>query len=126
MAAASTYLANKLLDHALGVNNFSMPSPVYVALNTSNPTAAGDDTEYSGGSYERYSASFSTAIDAATSNSAIITFNNLTATTITHVSIWDADTAGNMLFFGELNDPITTANGDNLNFDTGDLDLAIA
>lgn len=124
MAAASTYLANKLLDHALGVNEFAMPSPVYVALNTSDPTAAGDDTEYSGGGYERYEASFDAAIDAATSNSAIITFNSLGVTTITHVSIWDND--NNMLFFGELNDPITTASGDNLNFDTGDLDLAIA
>lgn len=126
MAAASTYLANKLLDHALGVNSFTMPNPVYVALNTSDPTAAGDNTEYSGGSYARYAASFSTAIDAATSNPGIITFNSLGVTTITHVSIWDASTAGNMLFFGELNDPITTANGDNLNFDAGDLDLAIA
>lgn len=126
MAAASTYLANKLLDHALGVDSFTMPSPIYVALNTSDPTAAGTDTEYTGGSYARYEATFDAAIDAATQNSAIITFNTLTVTTITHVSIWDADTAGNMLFFGELNDAITTANGDNLNFDTGDLDLSIA
>ena len=126
MAAASTYLANKLLDHALGVGAFTMPSPIYVALNTSDPTAAGTDTEYTGGSYARYEATFDAAIAAATQNSAIITFNALTVTTITHVSIWDADTAGNMLFFGELNDAITTASGDNLNFDTGDLDLSIA
>ena len=126
MAAASTYLANKLLDHALGVEAFTMPSPIYVALNTSDPTAAGDDTEYTGGSYARYETTFDAAVDAATQNSAIITFNALTVTTITHVSIWDADTAGNMLFFGELNDAITTASGDNLNFDTGDLDLSIA
>lgn len=126
MAAASTYLANKLLDYALGSDTFPFPSPVYVALNTSDPTAAGDDTEYTGGSYARYESTFDYAVDAATQNNAIITFNSLTATTITHVSIWDADTAGNMLFFGDLNDPITTANGDNLNFDTGDLDLSIA
>jgi len=125
MAAASTYLANKLLDHALGVNNFSMPSPVYVALNTSDPTAAGDNTEYSGGGYARAESSFDSAADAATSNSGTITFSTLGVTTITHVSIWDADTAGNMLFFGELNDPITTVLDDNLVFATGDLDLAM-
>ena len=125
MAAASTYLANKLLDHALGVNEFTMPGTVYVALNTSDPTAAGDDTEYSGGGYERYAAPFDSAIDAATSNSEAITFSTLTVTTITHVSIWDDNTAGNMLFFGELNDPITTALDDNLVFATGDLDLAM-
>lgn len=123
MAAASTYLANKLLDHALGVNEFTMPSSVYVALNTSDPTAAGDDTEYSGGGYERYEASFDSAADAATSNSGTVTFSALGVTTITHVSIWDND--NNMLFFGELNDPITTVLDDNLVFATGDLDLAM-
>jgi hypothetical protein len=125
MAAASTYLANKLLDHALGINSFDMPS-VYVALNTSDPTAAGDDTEYSGGSYERASGYFESTVDAATTNSDPIIFNALGVTTITHVSIWDDQTAGNMLFFGELNDPITTASGDSLIFAPGDLDLSIS
>ena len=40
MAAISTYLGNKLLDHSLGSTSFTMPANVYVALYTATPSAA--------------------------------------------------------------------------------------
>ena len=125
MAAASTYLANKLLDHALDVESFDMPS-VYVALNTADPTDAGlVGTETSGGSYERQSASFDSAADGTTQNQDLVLFESLDAEVITHISIWDADTDGNMLFFGQLVSPITVTVGDSLAFAAGDIDLTM-
>ena len=74
---ASTYLANKLLDHQLGKTAYTMPT-VYVGLSSTTPTVGGTNiTEPSTGSYARVATSASTwtaASGGATSNAAAITF----------------------------------------------------
>lgn len=127
MAAFSDYLENKLLDHALGVAAFTAPGTVYLAAFTSNPTDAGTGAEVSGGSYARQAVTFGAASGGATENSATVTFPQATASwgTVTHLGIFDAASAGNLL----VHAPLTTARAidtdDVLEVLAGDLDVSL-
>jgi hypothetical protein len=130
MAAMSDYLENKLVDHILRAQTFTAPATVYVSLHTSATTDAGGGTEVTGGSYARVavtsslsnwagtqsagSTTASSGTGGATSNNAAITFPAPSASwgTISHFAIWDASTAGNMLFHGSLTTSKTVNNGD--------------
>ena len=128
MAAVSTYLANKLLDHTLKNTAYTSPSTVYVGVYTSNPANDNSGTELSGNSYARQSMAFATASSKATSNSADVTFPTATGSwgTVTHFGVLDASSSGNLLFYGALTASKTVASGDTLKISSGDLDIAIA
>lgn len=107
---ASTYLANKLLDHQVGKTSFTMPT-AYVALSSTTPTAAGTNvTEPSGGSYSRQSTSGATwnaASSGSITNAAAITWTKatadwLTGSNLTYGVLYDAPSEGNMLGYGAL------------------------
>ena len=117
MSAASDYLENKVLDHFLGTASTSAPATVYLALFTTDPTDAGSGTEVStsGTNYARQSIAFSSASSGTTSNSADVEFSQATGSgfgTVTHFGIFDASTAGNLLFHGSLTASKTIAAGD--------------
>lgn len=110
------YLKKKLLDHCLGVASYTMPTTVYLALSTTNPTKTGSTAgEIVGNGYARQSITFSAATlgTGSTSNSSDVTFPIPTASwgTIAYIGIMDAATGGNMLWYGQLLDsqgtPIT-------------------
>ena len=126
MAASSTYLENKILDYVLRNVAYTAPTTVYLALYTSNPTAADTGTEVTGGSYARQSIAFSAASSGATSNSGTITFSSMPAATVTHFGIRDASTAGNLLFYGPLAASKTTASGDSLTASASSLSVTVA
>ena len=124
MAGKSDYLENKDIDHNLGTAAYTSPSAVYVALFTADPTDTGDTTnEISGGGYARTQVTFAAASGGSASNSADVTFPQATADwgTITHFGLFDASTAGNMLYSGALTASKTVSNGDTFKFATGDL-----
>jgi hypothetical protein len=117
---ASTYLANKLLEHQVGKTAFTMPT-VYVALSSTTPVIAGTGvTEPSAGAYARVAttgATWATAASGSISNSAAINFPTatadwLTAANLTHGVLYDASTGGNMLGFGALTVAKNVLNGD--------------
>lgn len=130
MAAMSNYLENKLVDHILRGQTFSAPATVYVGLLTAAPNDAGGGTEVTGGAYARVAVTCSLANWAGTqaagsttassgtngtsSNNNAITFPAPSAAwgSITHFAIYDAASAGNMLFYGALGTPKTVNNGD--------------
>lgn len=128
MANISTYLADKLLDHSLKTASFTMPSNIYIALYTSDPTANDSGSEVSGGSYARQSAAFASATNKATSNSALITFPEATANwgTVTHVGIRDASSGGNLLFFGALAASKIVQSGDQFKIKAGSIAASLA
>lgn len=109
--AATNYLELKLLDHALGTASYTKPTNVWVGLFTdgSTPADTGPTSEVStsGSAYIRQQATFSSASAGSASTSATITFPTATANwgTITYIAIFDAQSAGNMLFYG----PVVTA-----------------
>ena len=126
MSALSDYLENALLDHALRNVTYTSPATVYVALFTTATTDAGGGTEVTGGSYARQAVTFGAAAAGLCENSAILTFVNMPAVTVTHCAVLDAATAGNFLFHGPLVAPRTTEAGDTLTFAVGALDCTLA
>lgn len=123
------YLEKKLLDHCLGVASYTMPTTIYLALFTSDPTETGvAGAEVSGNAYARQSIAFSatTSGTGTTSNSADVTFPAATASwgTITHIGLMDAETTGNMLWYGPLTTSKAVATSDQ--FKVGATKLSIS
>lgn len=133
MAAMSDYLENKLIDHVFRGVAYTAPTNLYIGLLTAAPSDTGGGTEVSTTStgYGRVTVAASVSTWAATngattttnpssgttgttSNNAAITFGVPTATwgSITHFGIYDAATAGNLLFWGALTTAKTVNNGD--------------
>lgn len=127
MAKFSDYYENKIIEHMLRNQSFTPPSTLYLALYTTAPSDAGGGTEVSGGSYARQSFTLTAASGGATSNSADITFPTATADwgTIVAVGIFDAQTGGNLLMYGDLETSKTVNSGDTFVIKAGDLDITV-
>lgn len=122
----SDYLENKILDHIRGTA-YTSPTNLYLALFTSDPGENGAGTEVSGGSYARKIVTFNAAASGSMSNSADVLFDVATANwgTISHVAVYDALTAGNLLFSGPLTTAKTINNTDQLKIIAGDLAISL-
>ena len=140
MAAMSDFLENKFLDwllraQAIGITGATAaagtgPATTYVALLTAAPSDAGGGTEVTGGSYARVaitsalanwagtqgagSTVASSGTGGTTSNNGAVTFPAPTANwgVVTHIGIYDAATAGNLLIWSALTTAKTINNGD--------------
>ena len=130
MAAKTDYLENKLIDHVFRGQAYTAPATLYVGLLTAAPSDTGGGTEVSGGSYARVgvgaslanwagtqsagSTSASSGTGGTTSNNGAITFPAPTANwgVVTHFGIYDAASAGNLLFYAALTTSKTINNGD--------------
>ena len=128
MAAASDYLELKLLDHALATTAYTKPTNVYVGLHTGSP--ADDDSganEITGNGYTRKVASFAAAASGSASTDATITFDAATGNwgTITHISIYDAATSGELLFHGAVTTSKTIETGDTFQISSGNLTISL-
>jgi hypothetical protein len=122
----SNYLETELLDHVFAGNAYSSPSAVYVGLFTATPGEDDSGTEVSGGSYARQAGSFSVSGNTATTTAAI-EFPTATASwgTITHIGIYDASSAGNLLAYASLTASKAIASGDVFRIPTGDIDITL-
>lgn len=124
---ASNYAKNATLDFWLRHQSTPQPSAVYVALYTTNPTAADTGTEVSGGGYARQRAVFSAPVVsgdvAMVQNTAAITFPQLTASAgvAAYVGLRDAESGGNLLFYEALPTAITLEQGYTPYWAAGDL-----
>ena len=130
MAAMSNYLENKLIDALFRGVAYSPPTTLYFALFTSSPTDAGTGTEVSGSGYVRMgvtanTVNFANTQDSGTANSSGTsgaTKNNVAIAwstapaaawgVVTHMAIYDAQTGGNLLWWGPLTNPKTINAGD--------------
>jgi len=122
----SNYLETELLDHVFAGNAYTSPTTVYVGLFTSNPDEDGSGTEVSGGSYARQAGTFSVTGNTATTTAAI-EFPTATGTwgTVTHIGIYDAVSAGNLLAYAALTTSKSIASGDVFRIPTGDIDITL-
>ena len=127
MAALSDYSENLLLEWMLTANSPTRPTAWYVALYTAAPSDSGGGTEVSTGGYARQSVTFTTTGDTA-SNSGAVSFTASGAGygTVSHMGIFDAVSAGNLLWHGSLTSSKTIDDGDTLQFDAGNIDLTLA
>lgn len=136
MAGKSDYTENNLLAFVFRGTAFPAPAGLYIALFTVIPSAdAGTGgTEVSGGSYARQSVARnttewkdpSTATQGMTENVNAITFPTASAGwgTVVAVGLYDAVSAGNLLYFGALTANKTVNTGDVFKFNAGDLEFS--
>jgi hypothetical protein len=119
----SNYLETQLLNHVLRNTAYSSPTTVYVALFTVAPTDAGGGTEVSGGAYARQSATFSAPAPDSCSNTVDVTFPVATLDwgTIVAFAIFDAASAGNMLYYNALTASRDILTSDQMRFPSGQL-----
>lgn len=110
MASFSNYLENALLNHVFNGAALGLPSTLYIGLFTAAPTDAGGGTEVTGNNYSRLavpadSTNFPTATSGTIQNALTLTFAIPSGNwgTVTHIGIFDAATAGNLLVWGALN-----------------------
>lgn len=130
MAALSDFSEKLLLDFLMTNGTATRPTAWYVGLFTAAPNDAGGGTEVSGNGYARQAVTFAAATSGAgttaNTNDVVFTAAGGAWGTITHIGIFDADTAGNLLWHGGLVASKTVADGDTLQFSTGNIDLTLA
>lgn len=137
MSAMSDYLEGELIKHIFRTGSFTKPTNLAVGLFTAAPSDSGGGTEVSGGSYARANTN-TDPLDAnwaapaggngVTSNVSTITFPTPSGSwgTVTHFGIFDADSAGNLLFWGALTTSKTINSGDTVSFAAGQLQVTFA
>lgn len=143
MAAMSDYLENKLIDQIFRGQAFTFPTTLYVGLLTAAPSDTGGGTEVAGSNYARVAVTNSLAnwagtqgsgttvassgATGTTSNNAVITFPTPSATwgTVAYFGIYDASTAGNLLFYGTLTISKVINSGDTVTFPAAALSIQI-
>lgn len=130
MAALSDHAENLLLNWLMTADSVTRPTAWYVALYTAAPSDSGGGTELSGNGYSRQTIAVNTATGTGgtTSNNANITFTASGGDwgDVTHIGIHDASTGGNLLWHGAMSASKNIADGDTLQFNTGNIDLTIA
>lgn len=127
MTMTAYFAKTAVIDKLLRNQAYSPPATLYLAAFTTAPTKAGGGTEVSGTSYARQSCALDAGSgDGITANTSTVTFPTAGGAwgTVTHVAIYDASTAGNMLLYQALNasrGPIVL--NDVLRFLAGELDI---
>ncbi len=111
---ASNYLETAVINLMRGTSGktFTAPANLYVGLFYSNPTetgTAGTEANYSGYARQKITFGAPTAVSSGSpslymQNTNVLTFPKATAAgnSISHVGVFDAATAGNMLLYGSL------------------------
>lgn len=143
MSAMTDYLENKLIDQIFRAQVFAFPATLYIGLLTAAPSDATGGTEATGGSYARVavvgslanwagtqaagSTVASSGTGGTTSNNGAISFPTPSANwgTITHFGIYDAASAGNLLFWGALSSSKAVFTGDAVSIQIGQLQVQI-
>lgn len=144
MSAMSDYLENKLVDQLFRGQAAPTTTNLYVGLLTAAPSDSGGGTEVTGNNYSRVTVASSLANWAGTqsagstvassgtggqtSNNNAITFNTPSGTwgTVTHFGVYDAASAGNLLFYGALTIAKTINQSDTVTFPAGSLTITFA
>lgn len=127
MAALSDALENALLNHVLRATAYVGPTAVYLALFTADPTDANTTAgEVSGGSYGRKQITFGAPSGGSCSNTNQMDYTGMPAATVTHLAIYDASTAGTLLFHGALSASKTVNAGDTFTVNAGGLTCSLA
>lgn len=117
-------MANAALNALCRNVAWTQPVAFYVKLHIGDPGAAGASN--AAGNTTRLAATFSAASAGSITTSADLAWTNVsTAETYSHVSWWDAVSAGTFLGSGALTTPRTVAIGDNFTIKAGSETIAL-
>lgn len=121
MGALTNYTRRKQLEHTLRINAFTMPSALYLGLYIISPTNSYAGVEVSGNGYARVSVTFSELADLVYSNTSALLFEAAEAGwgNIVSIGLFDASSSGNLLYFGNLDEPITIGVNEKLSLPAG-------
>ena len=126
----SDWLEPQFLDHLLGVSAFSAPSALYLGLSTASGGGFGDDGTGTESSLARQSISFSAPSNTSISSSAAaaIEFPRITgsAETIYGWGVFDAATAGNLLYYGDFPASTNLSTGDSFTVPAGSVSIGVS
>jgi len=133
VGSLALFAENKVLEHIVGKTSFTMPATPFLALFTVAPTAEDGTggTEASAGNYVRKSVAgtdWGAAADGAISNTSVIEFVECSGAnwgTINGFALYDAETAGNMIIWGEVTTPKDINIGDTARIAVGELDVTL-
>ncbi|WP_328344803.1 phage tail fiber protein [Micromonospora sp. NBC_00421] len=118
--------ANRLLDASLGAAAFAAPTgPMKLALVTANGSASAAGTEVTGGSYARQTVVFGAASGGSASNTALITFAGMPATTVVGLEVFDSSGSPRRCWWGALSASKTVQAGDSVQFAIGSVIVAL-
>lgn len=128
MSEISNYLEQALINGTLRGTTFTAPTSVFVSLHTADPTDTGTGTEVSGGSYVRQAATFGAPSNGVSTTTADISYPQATASygTVGFIGIWDAVSAGNMMYHTPLDVSKTIDTGDIFKIAAGSLTVTLA
>lgn len=141
MSKFSNYTESNIIETTLRGAAFPVPSNVYVALFTADPTDANTTANEvqvaNWPAYVRKDAAVGAAIstgwtansNGVSSNAKVITFpanDGAGAVTVTHVGLYDASSGGNLLYHAPLVASKTLQVGDVLSFAIGSLVVTVA
>jgi len=139
MAAFSDYLEAGVLDHTLRGVALSAPAAVYLALFTTDPTDAGGGVEVADSAYAREDMADGGAIASgwtapavdtdgyAVTNAKVIQYPPIAdgTVTVTHYGLFDAATAGNLLYHGAFTSSKTLDVNDVMSIAVGGLKIIL-
>lgn len=119
----SDYLEPKILDAVFNNTSLAVAS-VYAKLHTGDPGEAGTSNAFA--DTTRIVTSWAAASGGTITTDAATTWTNLSSGgTLTHISLWDASTAGNHLWNGALTSSKTVNAADDFTIATGDIDVTL-
>lgn len=121
---SSNFFRNKCYNAAYRQTNLTAPTAIYLALATTDFTAANSGSgEVSGGSYARQNitAALGAPTNGSGSNTAIVDFGVATGNwgTIAFWGIFDALTVGNLIAYGPMTSSQAVNTGNSARFQIG-------
>lgn len=117
-------IANSILNAYARNVAWTQPAAFWVKLHTADPGAAG--TTAAAGNTTRLQATFSAASGGSCTTSGALSWTNVSTTeTYSHVSFWDASTAGTFLGSDDLAVARAVTAGDNFTIAAGALTLTL-
>lgn len=117
-------IANSILDALCRNVAWTQPAAFWIQLHTADPGSAG--TTAVATETTRKNPTMSAASGGAITNSSSVSWASYPAAeTVSHVSYWDASSAGTFLGSSVLTNSRSPAIGDTLTLNVGDLDLTL-
>lgn len=111
--------ASRLLRASLGITSYTAPTtPMMLRLMSANGSASSNGTQVTGGSYapQNLTAALGTEANGSVTNSGVVTFTGMPATTTTGIEVWDSNASPRRAWQGALSVSKTTGAGDSLSF----------
>lgn len=120
----SDYLETKILDLVFNATSYAGTSTQYVKLHLGDPGEAG--TANAAVHTTRATVTFGAASGGSISNDSLVTWTSYSANeTVSHISLWDAASAGNCLWTGPLTASKALTIGDSFEIGIGSLTVSI-